>query len=65
MGMPEAVIEHLRNEAENGRRDAPPGLEEHFARTRAMQAYLEMREVRSDLVRMGLLRNDQAEETTD
>lgn len=53
--MPEAVIEHLRQVAEEGRRNAPPGLEEHFAELAAMEAYLEMREVRSDLARLGLL----------
>ena len=52
--MPEALIEHLRAVADEGRREAPPGREEHFARRAVTRAYLEIREVQGDLERIGL-----------
>jgi hypothetical protein len=54
MGLPESVVGYLRQKAEEGRREAPPGLEEHFARRRATAAYLGIMEVAGDLSRMGL-----------
>jgi len=53
--MPEAVIEHLRQIAKESRRNAPPGLEDHFAMRAMTLAYLEMREVQNDVERLGSL----------
>lgn len=53
--MPPAVIEHLRQVAEEGRRSAPPGLEEHYARRAVMREYMDMLEVQNDIDRLGLV----------